>query len=83
MGIAVRDELVGQGTISGPSSLKMFDRWISIEPENAEAYVDSLLAALPGVEPTARSIAASRLVIGLTTDEEGIAALSTVGLTTP
>ena len=43
----------------------------------------SLLAALPGVEPTIRAIASSRLVIGLTTAQEGIAALSTVGLTTP
>ena len=79
----VGDELVGRGALTALASLAMFDRWLAIEPGDAEAYVDGLLAALPSVEPTIRAIASSRLVIGLTADEEGIATLSTVGLTTP
>lgn len=81
--LSISDELVSQGTISGPSSLAMFARWLTIEPDDASAYVDGLIAALPGVEPTIRAIAESRLASELGIDDEGISALSTVGLTTP
>ena len=77
------DELAVNGRLSAASALELYQHFVDMPPEDAQAYVETRIGALDRAIGTILSTAKGRLVAGLHPDGEGPPELRLPGLLMP